>query len=353
MNIIYKATSYNVKLIGRTYYDNERLWCGLSGSGIEFEFVGTRCEIKIGGDSIAMSDDPANETNKARFAIYVNGERVVDEIVRGKSKSYKVIDSETEVRAVVTVIKLSEAAMSSIYISQIDVNGTISPTANKPVFIEFIGDSITCGYGVDDEDENHNFSTATEDVTRAYAYRTAKALDVDYSMVSYSGYGIVSGYTGDGVKNAKELVPPYYENPAYTIGDFGKVKPQNLKWDFTTRQPDLILINLGTNDDSYCLEDEEKRAEYCGLYKEFLKTVRKNNPAAKIVCALGIMTERLCPYVEKIASEYTAETGDGNISTFRFDVQLPEDGYSANWHPTAKTHGKAADKLTAHLKTLI
>ena len=353
MNIIYKATAYNVKLIGRTYYDNERLWFGLSGSGVEFDFVGTRCEIKIGGDSIALSDDPANETNKARFAIYVNGERVVDEIIRGKSKFYKIIESEEETHAVITVIKLSEAAMSSMYISEINVNGVISPTPDKRAFIEFIGDSITCGYGVDDEDENHNFSTATEDVTRAYAYRTAQALDVDYSMVSYSGYGIVSGYTGDGVKNASELVPPYYENPAYTIGDFGSVKPQNLQWNFAVRQPDLILINLGTNDDSYCGEDEARRDEYCKLYVDFLKTVRKNNPKAKIVSALGIMTDRLCPYVERVVGEYSTQTGDTNIITFRFDVQKHEDGYAANWHPTAKTHGKAAEKLAAYLKTLI
>ncbi len=353
MNIIYKATPYNVKLIGRTYYDGERLWCGLSGSGVEFKFRGTRCEIKIGGDSIAVSDDPNNETNKARFAVYLNGVRIIDNIVRGKSRFYKVIESDGEVDAVITVVKLSEAAMSSLYISEINVNGYVEPTENKQKLIEFIGDSITCGYGVDDEDENHNFSTATEDVTRAYAYRTAKALDVDYSMVSYSGYGIISGYTGDGVRNENEILPPHYEKLAYTIGDFGKVKPTELVWDFSYRQPDLILLNLGTNDDSFCLEDEEKRAEYCEQYVEFLKTVRKNNPHAKIVCSLGIMTDRLCPYVEKAASAYTAETGDDNISTFRFDVQLLEDGYVANFHPTSKTHRKAAEKLSAYLRTIL
>ena len=190
-------------------------------------------------------------------------------------------------------------------------------------------------------------------MTKAYAYRTAKALDVDYSMVSYSGYGIISGYTGDGVRNANELVPPYYENPAFTYGAFGDKKPQELRWDFTVRQPDLIVLNLGTNDDSFCLEDEEKRAEYCEKYVDFLKVVRKNNPSAKIVCSLGIMTDRLCPYVEKAAAEYTSQTGDENISTFRFDVQLLEDGYSANYHPTAATHKKAAEKLTAYLKTIL
>ena len=52
--------------------------------------------------------------------------------------------------------------------------------------IEFIGDSITCGYGVDDEVAEHHFATGTEDTTRAYALRTARKLGVDYSLVSLS-----------------------------------------------------------------------------------------------------------------------------------------------------------------------
>lgn len=350
MEKTYKATLENVKLTGRTYFDGEKLWCGLSGSGISFKFKGTKCSITIGGDQIALTDD---YNSKARFAILVNGDRVIDDMVTYSEKTYSVIDSDSEVACVITVIKLSEAAMSALSINDIFVCGEIKPDDNKAKFIEFIGDSITCGYGIDDEDENHNFSTSTEDTTKAYAYRTAKALDVDYSMVSYSGYGIISGYTGDGVRNANELVPPYYEKLAFTYGSFGDKKPQELSWDFTARQPDLIVINLGTNDDSFCLEDEERRAEYCEKYIEFLKVVRKNNPSAKIVCSLGIMTDRLCPYVEKVAAEYTGQTGDTDISTFRFDVQLFEDGFSANYHPTAATHKKAAAKLTAYLKTIL
>ncbi len=350
MEKIYKAISENVKITGRTYFDGKKLWCGLSGSGISFKFKGTKCEIEIGGDHIALTDD---YNSKARFAILVNGYRVIDDMVTYTEKTYSVIDSDSEVTCVITVIKLSEAAMSALSINNISVCGEIKPEDNKDKFIEFIGDSITCGYGVDDEDENHNFSTSTEDMTKAYAYRTAKALNVDYSMVSYSGYGIISGYTGDGVRNENELVPPYYEKLAFTYGAFGDKKPQELSWDFTVRQPDLIVMNLGTNDDSFCLEDEERRTEYCEKYVDFLKVVRKNNPSAKIVCSLGIMTDRLCPYVEKVAEEYINQTGDANITTFRFAVQIPEDGLAANYHPTSATHKKAAASLTAFLKTLL
>lgn len=80
--------------------------------------------------------------------------------------------------------------------------------------MEFIGDSITCGYGVDDEVAEHQFKTATEDVTRAYAYKTARMLNADYSMFSASGYGIITGYTEGDVKLEDQRLPQFYESPA-------------------------------------------------------------------------------------------------------------------------------------------
>ena len=95
MENIYKAVSENVKLVGRTYFDGEKLWCGLSGSGISFKFKGEKCSIKIGGDSIALSD---GDNSKSRFAILVNGDRSAkcDEAVYTKADG-KVVMSGKEV----------------------------------------------------------------------------------------------------------------------------------------------------------------------------------------------------------------------------------------------------------------
>ena len=92
------------------------------------------------------------------------------------------------------------------------------PLPEKELKLEFIGESITCGYGIDDEDENHHFQTATEDATRAYAYKTAMALDADYSLVSYSGHGIISGYTENGQRLETHKVPDVYEKLGKTYG---------------------------------------------------------------------------------------------------------------------------------------
>ncbi|MMZ63882.1 Endoglucanase E precursor [compost metagenome] len=113
------------------------------------------------------------------------------------------------------------------------------------------------------------------------------------------------------------------------------------------------MINLGTNDDSYTQNDKEKQAEYAGQYVEFLKRVRANNAAAKILCTLGIMGDRLYPFVEQAVEVYMRETGDANIAAMKFDVQLAFDGYAINGHPSKATHIKAAEKLISQIKELM
>ena len=349
-----QLTSQTAKLVGRTYLpDSGTLWCGLSGSGAEFEFTGKNLDIMVEGDKVSWS---GQKDNYARIAIYVDGERVVDDMLNEGLKKYSPIQGDSEVTKTVKIVKLSETAMSCFGIMPIllEDGASIKPAAEKAHKVEFIGDSITCGYGVDDEDPTHNFKTSTEDVTRAYAYKTAQELDVDYSMFSISGWGIISGWTGDGKQKPEQQIPLYYEKYGYSYGGFGDEQPQNMDWDFSLYQPELIVINLGTNDDSYCGSNEERKQDYVNGYVEFLKTVRSDNPDARILCVLGIMGDNLYPSVEQAVSDYSSETGDKNISAFHLEPQnSSEDGLVADYHPTEKTHTKEAEALTAEIKSIM
>ena len=92
---------------------------------------------------------------------------------------------------------------------------------------------------------------------------------------------------------------------------------------------------------------------YCAEYVKFLKVVRANNPDAMILCTLGIMGDRLYPFVEKAAAAYSAETGDRRIACMPFTPQLPEDGFVADYHPTEATHQKAAEKITEEIRRIM
>lgn len=349
----YQATEEHVKLLGRTVEQNGILWCAFSGTGVELVARGTALCVEIYGDSAVSEPE-----NQARLGIYMDEKRIMDVMVADRRKIYTVYEaSEPEVH-VIRIVKLSESAMSTIGIGTLRIeNGSILPTAKRSFLIEFVGDSITCGYGVDDEDENHPFSTRTEDVTKAFAYHTAQALDVDYSCVSLSGYGVVSGYTADGVINSREVLPPHYGKTGFSYAQSGT--PGNvffigdIPWDFSRRSPDVVFINLGTNDASYCGENPERQEQYQQGYIALLKTIRENNPKAYLVCGLGIMGDVLYPALCSAVERYKAQTGDARIETVYFEAIRPEaEGYAANYHPTLRTHLRACGVLMEKLKAV-
>ena len=339
-----------VKLTGRTAVQDGVRWMIHSGSKAEFRFTGTRGSLTVVGDGSVSGE----EASRARLAVYVNGKRVIDRLVSQAEETLEFYSADRETEAEVAVIKLSEAANSVFGIKRIDVtsSGDIVPLPEKKLRIEFIGDSITCGYGVDDEDPNHHFITGTEDATKAFAYKTAAALDADYSLVSYSGHGIISGYTDNGKKVTSQLVPPVYELLGKNYGSAASAVDLSRPWDFSSFRPDAVVINLGTNDSSYVGSLEDRKEEFTAEYAKFLKMVRKNNPDALIIAAYGVMGDELFPCVEEAVSRYTGETGDTRVETLRFRPQDGSIGYAADWHPTEATQELAAETLISRLSNM-
>lgn len=337
-----------IKTIGRTFPLEDALWLALSGTGVAFTFTGSKLQLTVLGSDAAITPD--NYENYTRIAVYVNDKRVVDDTLQSREKTYKISDSTERIQnATIHIVKLSECAMSVIGLKELtcDDASVITPLPAKERKIEIIGDSITCGYGIDDENCEHHFSTATEDVTRAYAYKTAKALDADYSLFSISGYGIISGYTDNPeIPHEDQKLPDFYESVGFSYDTFpGKLIPHKQPWDFDKFVPDIIVINLGTNDDSYCQDDCEKQAKYTASYEAFIKTVRRNNPTAVLLCVLGLMGARLYPCIVKACESYTKATGDTNIHTLQLPEQDGNVGYVADYHPLEVFHDAAKEVL--------
>jgi len=340
----------SVKTIGRTYLYNDTLWAAFSGAGAEFVFTGKKLEITVTGD---FASTAGNDENYARIAIYVDNEQVVDDMLNEKEKTYKVLESESAECRNVRIIKLSECAMSTFGIKPVMIaeNEKIEPAPAKNLKMEFIGDSITCGYGVDDPDKEHHFKTATEDVTKAYAYKTALALNADYSMVSVSGYGIISGFTNDGNKIPQQTIAQYYDKLGFSYNKFAdSITVSETEWDFERYKPDIVVINLGTNDMSYATTDERK-AEFEDGYLDFLKKVRSLNPDSYIFQTYGVMGTSLEENIENVRRKYMSETGDERITFIPLTMQDEDaDGIVADWHPSPKTHSLVSQRVASAIK---
>ena len=333
----------NTKLIGRTLGKDGVTWLVHSGSAMECTVTGTEASVTICGDGGINSE----EKYRPRYGVYVDGELIKDVVMGEKEQTVELFSGTSARTAAVKVMHLSEANNGCIGVKDITVTSSsakpVKPTPKKDLTIEFIGDSITCAYGVEAESQYVGFSTSTENFSLSYAYLAAQLLDADYSAVCYSGHGIVSGYTNDGTKNTDSLVPPYYEM-------VGKPNDYQAAWDFDAHPVDVVVLNLGTNDDSYASKDLETRGtEYQDKYEEFLKQIRKCNPDAHIICTLGIMgCAELYPYIEAAVEA----VGDTKITCYESPVQDMND-LGADWHPSPRTHEKnaylLADKIAAAL----
>lgn len=212
--------------------------------------------------------------------------------------------------------------------------------------IEFIGDSITCGYGVDAANELVTFHTKDENPWEAYACKTAEKCDMDFSLISWSGNGIISHYIDPEVNERRLerfLMPGLYDYTDRELDErFGKKEFRS--WE-PEQKPDVVVINLGTNDCSYTREIPERSAFFQEEYKKFLKHVREKNQDAMMVALYGIMDERLNSEIESSVKELREE-GDRHIFALHAPLQNAEiDGMGADYHPSRSTHEKVANLL--------
>ena len=337
------------RVTGRYVNMEDALWLTMSAATVAFQVEGAGfCRILLKGDNSAT--DPEKETLLARYAVMLDGRVITDERLDAAERTVAVFEGETGEKHEVKVIKLSESTRSNLGFAGVETDGVIRPVPEKARKLKVIGDSITCGYGVEG-DLTQTFTTRTENAMKAYGYLTADALDADVELVSFSGFGILSGYTDTGIINTDCLVPTYYEKAG--LNDFvfpDGTKAEDHMWNFDTYQPDTVVINLGTNDLSYCKEDTDKKKQYRELYKEFLKTVRKHDPQAKILCILGVMGMGLNDQMADAVAEYSRETGDARIRARRYEEQSAEDGYGTDYHPSEVTQVKLAEKVVHDLK---
>ncbi|MGN1444484.1 MAG: GDSL-type esterase/lipase family protein [Acutalibacteraceae bacterium] len=346
--MVLNASTTYVRPLGRTVYDNGVRWLSMSGSGIEFDCEGVSADIQLLDEKTASTSD----NHRPRVAVYVNGYLVFDRSLDNYETHVKIDLNTCGGRAVVRVIKLSESVFSYIGIGMITVVGKrpAVPTQPKQLKLEFIGDSITCGFGIDETDNSKKFSTTTENFSKTYAYLTALAFDADYSAVCYSGYGVYSGYTSTGVRNTTNVIFDRYEKAIDNKTFDSSYASQ--QWNFSEYTPNLVVINLGTNDASFC-KSQESRAGFVGEYKRLLSIVRGKNPNAYILCILGDMNNSMYPYIEQAVSEFKAETGDTKIDNTKIDFKMGETDVVISGHPGAQSNRCAAQSLISKIQLLI
>ena len=130
----------------------------------------------------------------------------------------------------------------------------------------------------------------------------------------------------------------------------GKKREDFIQRDFMSYQPQLIIINLGTNDGSYTRCIPERDRAFINGYVKFLRQIREVNPDANILCTVGLMRQETNALVAEAVSRVNA-FGDKKVYFKEAFLQNgEEDGIGADWHPTERTQKKFAEYLLEFIK---
>ena len=222
--------------------------------------------------------------------------------------------------------------------------------------IEFIGNSITCGYGNEGTDRNEHFDYATENHYYSYASIVARTLEAQHWVVARSGIGAYRNYGEAKTGSPRSCMPVQYEYTGYAYDLRLRDEASFLreKWDFSRYQPDVVCINLGTNDLSTNNYDVTLLKQG---YQKLLQLVRAHNPKAKIVFLCGSMLSgKELAIAKQLLDEVKTEAnkaGDKEVYRFDFTPQAGDLGYGNDWHPSLLQHEKMAAELAAYLRALM
>jgi lysophospholipase L1-like esterase len=260
------------------------------------------------------------------------------------SKSYDLATGlSADAAHTVELYRQSEGSQGETQLVALTVpDGTLmDPPPGPGRLIEVIGDSITCGFGdlssIDDLNAPGTKCLTTESHWDTYEAVAARALGAEVSTIAISGKGVIRNYGGD---TTTPTMPMYY---GYTLTNVATPA-----WDFHI-QPQAVVINLGTNDDS----NGDPGTAYRDGYVTLLETVRAKYINALIVGIIAPMVNGgqltvMQGYIQAAVDTRHA-AGDANVEFLAIPAQTSA-GYACDYHPNVAEHAMMGEMLTAELR---
>lgn len=290
------AGDKHISYEGRIMMTNDAAVLMWPGTAVRIDFVGT------GLSGVVKDQDTSNYYNV-----------IVDGMVTGKihpdtsRKDYRLATGLHYGRHSIELFKRTEWDKGKTWFYGFAFEGK-TVLADPPKMparkMEFFGNSITCGYAIEDRvgDSPIGYFENNYD---SYAAITARHFNAQCHYTAKSGIGIMVSWF--------PLIMPEMYN---------RLDPTDSasRWDFSKYTPDLVVINLLQNDAwiTNMPANEQFKRKFgtrrpsedliIESYRNFVRTVRQVYPEAQIICMLGNMdiTREGSPwpgYVQKAVRE--------------------------------------------------
>ena len=310
-----------IKILGvRNLASDTAINADWSASGIEF--IAT-CE----GD---MTFSVETNDKGAFFRAYVDGTPV-----KNGDSDYFEINGKGEITLkdiptgthTIRVIKVTGYTLALAAFTSVKLTGVIAEEApkDKELYVEFVGDSITCAWGTIGTFDGKYTS---QDATLGYSYLLAEALDADYSLTALSGQGICCGTPG---------VPLGYRYACYG-------KDSTNEYDFA-RKANLIVVNIGTNDETKAIDQTKFKNDF-KAWVEYAK--EKNGADCKFLAVTNMKNGSYRTLIEKVFEEL-----GGEAAGYYVYKAARSRNATASYHPSIEEHAAYVPELLDLCKKIL
>jgi lysophospholipase L1-like esterase len=294
-------------------------------SVIRIDFDGDRLAVKFSGATGQVFLDAALD---GQTSVLDLGEKAPAKVavipVKGPGPHHLVL------------FKRTEASAGYVHFDGIEIAPGAEVFAPTPQAFRMkmliLGDSITAGACDEDGPKDQWEDRSTHDAAYSWAALTAAAFSADYQNISVSGIGLAAGYDDVLMGQVWDRLYPSASSPKADLGRF---------------RPDVVLVLLGDNDDSYPRDHHLPFPALFGEnYAALIHSIRGAYPTAQIVLLNGGMWAGVnSPQLGAAWGAAVAglEAKDPAISHFTF----------AHWtsnHPRIADHKALADELDAWLR---
>ena len=306
-----------------------------SASSITVAFVGTALEVKIRTNNVLFLDVFVDGEEDPSFAISIAASK--------KTSMVPAVSGLPYGTHVVTLYKRVSSNFGDWYFYGLRVLGQVDkellPKAPERK-IEFIGNSITCGSDVLIPEQGQETAPDYESSYYSFSGQTAKALGAETHTICSVAHGLTVNF--DGSKSM--LLPFVYE---WT----GTDTLSAVAWDHAKWHPDVVVMNLGTNDFASGVVDS---AEFVNVAVDFVQRIRSYHPEAKIVLLDGPML--LGDYMVKcrefldVVKARLEGMGESGLYRFSFEPRKKSQN-RLDYHPVKEMAAEDAEKLSAWMRS--
>jgi peptidoglycan/xylan/chitin deacetylase (PgdA/CDA1 family)/lysophospholipase L1-like esterase len=340
------ASDSNIRISGRTdKSDPNNVVFAFSGVSIKAKFEGTSI------DAFLTEYGSGSATTTNYFNVIIDGGTPTVLKLTSAQSVYTLASGLTQGVHTVELFKRTESNVGKVAFKGFKIDDgkkLVSPDALPTRKIEFIGNSITCGYGNElttTTPDNYHFTSVNENNYKAWGAVTARSLNAQYSCVAFSGRGLYQNNTGSKVGTLPIIYDQIIADDASTA------------WNHYNYIPDVVVINLGTNDFSAEVASASYKvdsATFVKTYVDFITKLRGYYPNASFICCVGTMMSDYYPIGGKhwtriqnyVSSVRTYFTTHGDSKVFYLKLEPQNSPYGEDWHPTAVTDKIMADTLT-------